>query len=141
MALAAPALAADPSLDSAVSAAKQWVSMSDAGSTDKMWGASSDIMKQRVDKRWSDYLSQLRTEVQRYAGREWVQVVRVTDPVDLPQGQYVSVISAVPQHARDRDHIDGGEQEPLGADGIRGAKNCGGRAAGHVGRLARQPLC
>jgi len=93
MALAAPALAADPSLDSAVSAARQWASMSDSRATDKMWGASSDIMKQRIDKQgWADYLSQLRTEVGRYAGREWVQVVRVTDPVDLPQGQYVNVI-------------------------------------------------
>jgi len=92
MLFAASALA-DPSLDSAVTAAKQWASMSDSGSTDKMWGASSDIMKQRIDKQgWSDYLGQLRAEVGRNAGREWLQVVRVSDPADLPQGQYVNVI-------------------------------------------------
>lgn len=91
--LATPALAADPTLDSAVSAARQWAALSDNGSTDKMWGASSDIMKQRIDKQgWSDYLGQLRNELGRYAGREWVQVVRVTNPVDLPQGEYVNVI-------------------------------------------------
>lgn len=91
--LAAPALAADPSLDSAVTAAQQWASMSDSGATDKMWSASSDIMKKSVDKRgWSEYLSQLRNEVGRHTKREWLQVVRVSDPADLPQGQYVNVI-------------------------------------------------
>lgn len=93
MLLAMPALAAEPSLDGAVTAAKQWAAMSDNGASDKMWSASSDIMKKRVDKQgWSDYLGQLRTEVGRHSGREWLQVVRVTDPVDLPQGKYVNVI-------------------------------------------------
>lgn len=99
MLLASSALAAGPSLDSAVSAARQWVAMSDTGSPDKMWGASSDIMKQRINKQgWSDYLSQLHNETGRHNGREWVQVVRVKDPADLPRGEYLNVIFTTQFH-------------------------------------------
>lgn len=93
LATSAFAQATGPTLDSAVSAARQWVTLSDSGAPDKMWGASSDIMKQRVNKQgWADYLNQLRAEVGKHNAREWVQVVRVKDPVDLPRGEYLNVI-------------------------------------------------
>ncbi|WP_266158675.1 DUF4019 domain-containing protein [Dyella silvatica] len=83
------------SLDSAVAVASRWALQADANQADAMWQDSAETMRKSVKKtEWSHYLGTLRKQLGVLQSRDWLQLARVTNPNNLPAGEYVNVIFA-----------------------------------------------
>ncbi|TQK03729.1 MULTISPECIES: DUF4019 domain-containing protein [unclassified Herbaspirillum] len=83
------------SIDTAVAAATRWAVLADANQADRMWSLSGPIMQKGVSKEdWVKYLAALHSELGSAGGREWVQIVRINNPANLPPGEYVNVVFA-----------------------------------------------
>ena len=81
------------SLDAAVKTASDWAVQADANQVERMWAGSNAIMQKNISKEdWGKYLSSLHSELGKLSTREWVQVIRMGQPANLPQGEYVNVI-------------------------------------------------
>jgi len=81
------------SLDAAVSAASQWATLADLNQSDRMWATSGAVMQKSISKEdWAKYVANLRNELGALDGREWVQVVRLPQPTNLPKAEYVNVV-------------------------------------------------
>ncbi|MFL9925933.1 DUF4019 domain-containing protein [Herbaspirillum lusitanum] len=90
-----PASAQTASLDGAIAAAKHWATLADAKSTDRMWSSSGPVMQKSFNKDdWGKYLTSLQTDFGGINKRDWVQVVRISNPESLPPGEYVNVVFA-----------------------------------------------
>ncbi|WP_211441246.1 DUF4019 domain-containing protein [Collimonas humicola] len=93
LALSNPASAQiDGSIDSAVVTATQWAAMADAGQADRMWDQSGPAMQKNISKDgWVKYLGAVKKDLGTIGGRQWVQIVRITDPPSLPPGEYINI--------------------------------------------------
>jgi hypothetical protein len=91
-----PALAqSNASIDSAVATATQWVGLADSNQADRMWSQSGSSMQKSMSKEdWTKYLAAVKAEVGALNSRTWEQIVRVSNPVDLPPGEYLNVAFA-----------------------------------------------
>jgi len=91
--LANPASAQiDGSIDSAVVTATQWAAMADAGQADHMWDQSGPAMQKNISRDgWIKYLGAVKKDLGAIGGRQWVQIVRITDPPNLPPGEYINI--------------------------------------------------
>jgi hypothetical protein len=87
------AFAADPSVDLALTTAAQWVTLSDAGAADRMWSSSSPFMQKSIhEDEWGKYLGNIRAQLGKVSDRQWNQVIRVSNPANLPPGEYLNVV-------------------------------------------------
>jgi hypothetical protein len=83
------------SLDNAVAVATRWALQADANQADAMWQGSAETMRKNVGKaEWSHYVGTLRKQLGALQSRDWLQLARVTNPNNLPAGEYVNVIFA-----------------------------------------------
>lgn len=91
-----PALAqSGASIDSAVATATQWVALADGNQADRMWSQSGPAMQKSMSQEdWVKYLAAVKTEVGPLSSRSWEQIVRVSNPVDLPPGEYLNIAFA-----------------------------------------------
>ncbi len=81
------------SLDAAVKTATVWAVQADANQAGRMWGESNAIMQKSISKDdWAKYLNSLHTELGKLTSRDWVQIIRMGQPANLPQGEYINVI-------------------------------------------------
>ncbi|PFH08050.1 uncharacterized protein DUF4019 [Collimonas sp. PA-H2] len=82
----------DGSIDSAVVTATQWAAMADAGQADRMWEQSGQAMQKNIGKDgWLKYLGAVKKDLGAIGGRQWVQIVRITNPPSLPPGEYINI--------------------------------------------------
>lgn len=80
------------SVDTAIATATQWVNLADANQVERMWNTSGPIMQKNINKAdWGKYLGTLQSELGRVNERAWAQVIRITNPANLPAGEYVNV--------------------------------------------------
>lgn len=95
MSLAGHAMAQAASLDGAIDAAKHWTSLADSKLGDRMWMSSGQLMQKSANKDdWAKYLRGVQTEFGDINKRDWVQVVRISNPSNLPAGEYINVVFA-----------------------------------------------
>ncbi|WP_050464908.1 DUF4019 domain-containing protein [Herbaspirillum autotrophicum] len=81
------------SVDTALAVATQWALLADSSQGERMWNVSGPVMQKNVPKdEWNRYLAALHGELGRVAKREWVQIVRISNPANLPPGEYVNVV-------------------------------------------------
>ncbi|WP_343585976.1 DUF4019 domain-containing protein [Herbaspirillum sp.] len=81
------------SIDTAVAAATRWAALADDNQSDRMWGLSDPVMQKGVSKEnWGKYLASLQGELGPIGTREWIQIVRISNPANLPPGEYVNVV-------------------------------------------------
>jgi hypothetical protein len=81
------------SIDTAVAVATRWAALADANQADRMWSMSDSVMQKGVSKEdWIKYLASLQSELGRGGEREWIQIIRISNPVNLPPGEYVNVV-------------------------------------------------
>lgn len=82
----------DGSIDSAVATATQWASMADASQADRMWDQSGPAMQSNISRDgWVKYLGAVKKDLGAIGGRQWVQIVRITNPPNLPPGEYINI--------------------------------------------------
>lgn len=82
----------DGSIDSAVATATQWATMADASQADRMWDQSGPAMQNSISKNgWVKYLGAVQKDLGSIGGRQWVQIVHITNPPNLPPGEYMNI--------------------------------------------------
>lgn len=83
------------SIDAAVATASTWVALADSNQTERMWSSSGPTMQKSISKEdWLKYLATVKTELGALTNRHWEQIVHVTNPADLPPGEYLNVAFA-----------------------------------------------
>lgn len=82
----------DGSIDSAVATATQWATMADAGQADRMWDQSGPAMQSNISRDgWVKYLGAVKKDLGTIGGRQWVQIVHIANPPNLPPGEYINI--------------------------------------------------
>lgn len=80
-------------IDTAIATATQWAKLADANQADRMWSSSGPVMQKNVSKEaWIKYLAAVQNELGTVNGRAWTQIVHITNPANLPLGEYVNVV-------------------------------------------------
>ncbi|MEO6919842.1 MAG: DUF4019 domain-containing protein [Collimonas sp.] len=94
--MANPALAQSPaSIDAAIATASQWVALADSNQADRMWSSSGPAMQKSISKEdWLKYLATVKKELGSLTDRRWEQIVHITNPNDLPPGEYLNIAFA-----------------------------------------------
>jgi len=82
----------DGSIDSAVVTATQWATLADANQADHMWEQSGPAMQNNISRDgWVKYLGAVKKDLGAIGGRQWVQIVRISNPPNLPPGEYINI--------------------------------------------------
>lgn len=80
------------SLDAAVRVATQWATLADPSQAVRMWTSSESVMKKSISKEdWAKYLNSVQSQIGSINTREWVQIARLTNPINFPPGEYVNI--------------------------------------------------
>jgi hypothetical protein len=80
------------SIDGAIATASQWVALADSNQAERMWSSSGSAMQKSTSKEdWLKYLSAVKNELGPLGSRQWAQIVHVTNPPDLPPGEYLNI--------------------------------------------------
>ncbi len=88
----APAQGAEPSRDDAVVAAKNWLSLVDAGKYDESWSQSGAVFRQAVTKQqWNRAAAGARAPLGALETRELGAVTEASSLPGAPDGRYVVI--------------------------------------------------
>ncbi|AMO95103.1 hypothetical protein CFter6_2431 [Collimonas fungivorans] len=80
------------SIDGAIATASQWIALADSNQAERMWSSSGPAMQKSTSKEdWMKYLSAVKTELGPLNSRQWEQIVHVTNPPELPPGEYLNI--------------------------------------------------
>jgi Protein of unknown function (DUF4019) len=91
--IANPVLAqSTASIDAALVTASKWVALADSNQADRMWTSSGTDMQKSISKEdWQKYLASVKTELGSLNSRRWEEIAHITNPNDLPPGEYLNV--------------------------------------------------
>lgn len=83
------------SIDGAIATASQWIALADSNQAERMWSSSGTAMQKSTSKEdWLKYVSAVKTELGPLNSRQWAQIVHVTNPPELPPGEYLNIAFA-----------------------------------------------
>lgn len=90
------AWAQQPSADTAIEVARQWLSLADKEQSGQMWDQSDALLKQKLDRNaWIGYVANVRSQLGSSPNhRIWQAMAHQVDGPNLPHGEFASVTFA-----------------------------------------------